>query len=316
MIPYMNAMAIAVGPGVKTYAEFERHIPTLTVAGDPLFWGSGLGTKSYKGVVTVGAESGSLYGSSWGSRFSTVSNLSRAVQHGLPDYPMLAALLGTKIYISARYLGNGYSTSSYTRNNYTSFSDTAWYAHVLEFILYYDPVRGPMKIDPETSTGPVPCDWTPNPLAEFNAYVAAQATGGVQAWGGSLGSIAAGAYRITTEPTVPGYAPLVGSPWGPLSANGISASYSYWPRVIQHAMPSEAVFNAVKAASGQVLIRVEDGGIASPPYDAYTRNGFTSGATGATSTYIRRITELDAFIPGEGPVKMYPKLGLGPVPLW
>jgi hypothetical protein len=79
-------------------------------------------------------------------------------------------------------------------------------------------------------------------------------------------------------------------------------------------MPSASVANAIRAASGEVLLRVEDGGIASPAYGSYTRNGFTSSASSAASTYVRHITEMLAFVPGEGPIKMQPKLGLGPVP--
>lgn len=148
--------------------------------------------------------------------------------------------------------------------------------------------------------------------AEFQVYIAAQAPG-TQPFSGSVGSIT-GAFRVTTSPTMPGYAPMVGSPWGPLSADGVSGSYSYWPRVIQHAMPDEATWNAVRAVGGEVLIRVEDGGIASPTYVAYARNGFTSDPGGG-GTYRRFITEMLTFIPGQGPVRMQPQLGLGPAPI-
>lgn len=148
--------------------------------------------------------------------------------------------------------------------------------------------------------------------AEFQAHIAALAPNS-QPYSGSVASFS-GACRITTSPTMPGYAPLTGSPWGPLSADGVSGSYSYWPRIIQHAMPDEAAWNVVTAVGGEVFLSVEDGGIASPVYAAYTRNGFTSSASGSSSTYRRYITEMLLYIPGQGPIQMKPKLGLGPTP--
>ncbi|WP_287011277.1 hypothetical protein [Brevundimonas sp.] len=122
----------------------------------------------------------------------------------------------------------------------------------------------------------------------------------------------AGAFKMTTG-AVPGYAPLIGSSWGPLSPDyGISGSYSYWPRAVQHAMPSEAVFNAIIAIGGDIFIRVQDGGIVNVAFPSATRNGFTSSASGVGGTYSRFITELLIFDPASGPLRMQPKLGLGP----
>lgn len=147
---------------------------------------------------------------------------------------------------------------------------------------------------------------------EFQAHITGLAVNGSLPWSGAVNNNV-GAFKITTG-AVPGYAPLFGSSWGPLSPDyGISGSYSYWPRAIQHAMPSEAVFNAIIAIGGEIFIRVQDGGIINVTFPSATRNGFTS-STGSGGTYSRFITEMLIFDPASGPLRMQPKLGIGPNP--
>lgn len=148
---------------------------------------------------------------------------------------------------------------------------------------------------------------------EFQAHIASLAVNGSLSWSAAVND-SVGAFKMTTG-AVPGYAPLTGSSWGPLSPDyGISGSYSYWPRAVQHAMPSEAAFNAIIAIGGDIFIRVQDGGIVNAPFPGVARNGFTSSARSGGGTYSRFITEMLIFDPAAGPLRMQPKLGLGPTP--
>ena len=147
---------------------------------------------------------------------------------------------------------------------------------------------------------------------EFLTYITAQAPT-LTDWGAFINT-ATGPIRLWPRAGLPSYMPMYGSPWGPLSPNGVSGSNSAWAGVVWHAMPDLATFNAVRNATNQVLLQVEDGGISSPSYSSYSRNGLTSSSTASTGTYVRRVTEMLFYVPGQGPMRIQPKLGLGPFP--
>jgi len=90
---------------------------------------------------------------------------------------------------------------------------------------------------------------------EFQAYIAAQATGGLIAWS-AIGT-STGTYRIVSPTTA--QAPnlgngLVGTTWGLASANGYSRYNSWVFAAAVHGFPSAAVKAAQMSASLEILV--------------------------------------------------------------
>ena len=84
-------------------------------------------------------------------------------------------------------------------------------------------------------------------------------------------------------------------------------------RVVQHGLPSEAVFNE-QVASGRVgFAQIVGQAFFADSLPSVTRNGFTSAAaSGGLSILL--LTRLDYYDPTLGPVTMNPSAGTGPTP--
>jgi len=147
--------------------------------------------------------------------------------------------------------------------------------------------------------------------AEFQAYVAAQATGGLIDWYNSFPS--PGAFRLIGTNSNPAFMALNGTSWGPSSANGFQAASSAAGGAVIHGLPSQAVADALVAAGREVLATV-----AALPGNAttlnLTRNGLTSGWSPSANGRMA-MTRLDYFDPTLGPMTMNPSTGAGPTPL-
>lgn len=139
--------------------------------------------------------------------------------------------------------------------------------------------------------------------ADFQAYIATQATDGVVAWGAS--AMSTGAYR-TTAATATGA--MIGSSW--------NASFSMLGgggapcRVTQHGLPSQAEFNAQVAAGREIFLRIIVGDDIG--YSSLNRNGFTSSSGGADA-FPAKCSEL-IYWDGSQAQRMIPSTGTGPTP--
>ncbi|WP_313105287.1 hypothetical protein [Brevundimonas sp.] len=150
--------------------------------------------------------------------------------------------------------------------------------------------------------------------AEFQAYIAAQATGGLVSW--SAISLSTGAYRLVS-PTA-AQAPnlgngLMGTPWGPASANGYDRANSWVFAAAGHGFPSAAVKTAQMAGSLEIFIELAEL-TGSASVISLDRNGILSSAN-AGSAYRTAMTRLDYFDPVLGPMTMNPSTGSGPLAL-
>lgn len=152
---------------------------------------------------------------------------------------------------------------------------------------------------------------TTKTYAEFQAYVDSEATSGDRSWTTSLPS---GDWRWTAAAAT---GTLSGSPWGPSSAEGfLSGLASRVARIVQHSLPSEAIFNEQVSSARVGFIRSVSSGSLPVSLPAVNRNGFTSSAAsdaGGLATML--ITRLDYFDPVLGPMTMNPSTGTGPTPL-
>lgn len=149
---------------------------------------------------------------------------------------------------------------------------------------------------------------------EFQAYIASQATGGLIAWN-AIGT-STGTYRIVSPTTA--QAPnlgvgLVGTTWGPASANGYSRANSWVFAAAVHGFPSAAVKDTQMAGSLEILVTIAALS-GSANVIALDRNGLLSSALAAVSNRTS-MTRLDYFDPVLGPMTMNPSTGTGPTPL-
>ena len=81
-------------------------------------------------------------------------------------------------------------------------------------------------------------------------------------------------------------------------------------RVVQHGLPSQAVFNDQIANGRQMFVRISAGTI--QPYVGVARNGYTSGSWGE-DTAPDKCDEI-IYWDGSQAMRMQPALGLGPTP--
>lgn len=141
---------------------------------------------------------------------------------------------------------------------------------------------------------------------DWLAAETARSTGGSLAWGGSA-SLTPGIYRTTAAAAT---GTLYGTPWqGRMGVPDPNAPC----RVVQHGLPSEAVFNAQVAAGRMITFDIEattdnfSGGI--------TRNGFTStGPYGGGDGAGIRVIKVRYYDNALGPLEMNPFAGTGPTP--
>ena len=119
--------------------------------------------------------------------------------------------------------------------------------------------------------------------AEFQAKIAALATSGAASWSGV--NIAAGAWT-TTAAAVVGI--MYDTPWN----SSYEAASSRLARIVQHALPSQAVFDDQVTNGYQMFVRIQD---ATDKIDfvSVNRNGYTSLSFNDGSPYpARTCTEL------------------------
>lgn len=139
--------------------------------------------------------------------------------------------------------------------------------------------------------------------ADFQAHIATLATGGVQAWTGTGMPNTSGTFRSTAAAAG---GTMLGSPWmGEYRRNNTDTNCA---RVIQHAMPSEAAFNALVAGGFEFCFTQV--GVAAANLIALNRNGYLSGAlAGPVSS--AQMTSL-IYWDGTKAQKMNPFAGTGP----
>lgn len=157
--PMLHAGAIQGG---KTYAEWLARITTLATGGVKS-WGSQLATTAGKFRTTAAVNgTGIMIGSPWQDYASRFTNVERLIQHGLPLEEVFneQCAAGREIYYEIVSLGSLSSFSGKTRNGFTSdSSDVASLAYNCPDVRYFDPVLGPMKMNPQAGTGPIPDEW-------------------------------------------------------------------------------------------------------------------------------------------------------------
>lgn len=156
-----GAIPWASGSAAKTYADFEAYITAQATSGDYPWTNAIDAAATLAFRTTVDVPSGAMSGSSWGADYAfggagKMAALARVVQHGLPDLATLTALAGTQILVRTSLYYNG-PAPALNRNGFLSANDNsnANRGKCTE-ILYYDPVLGPMKMNPYASSGPTP----------------------------------------------------------------------------------------------------------------------------------------------------------------
>lgn len=146
--------------------------------------------------------------------------------------------------------------------------------------------------------------------AAWLAHITARSSGRTTNWSQSTGFWDSPPLRIIGP--VPPSGSMTGSPYGDrlFSMANPSANTS---RVLQHALPSLEVYNAIVAAGGAVIIDYDSPG-AEDSYAGRNRNGFTS-SSGAASDFARRVFECSYWNPlTNAPETVNPYLQTGPVP--
>ena len=109
-----------------------------------------------------------------------------------------------------------------------------------------------------------------SPYQKYQAHIRARATAGFIDFAGTANANA----RYTTARTISSGG-MIGSPWNAHVEGGASIN-----RLVQHAMPDQAAFDAVCAAGTDVLIVTSYIGNRDD-FEALNRNGFTSLSSAA-----------------------------------
>lgn len=142
--------------------------------------------------------------------------------------------------------------------------------------------------------------------AQFVTHITGLSTG-VNTWGGSVGGSGAGP-RITTAAAATGA--MYGTPW-----NSWAAMSAATCRVVQHALPSEAEFNAQIAAGRSILMQMVS--VENQLLSGINRNGYTSlseGTEGADAANCTQILFWSGTDTGGSAFSMNPSTGTGPTP--
>lgn len=141
--------------------------------------------------------------------------------------------------------------------------------------------------------------------ADFQAHIGTLALNGATAWGSPPASNNA-RYRTTA-------AAATGSMQGSTWQQSARTATSDVCRMVQHALPSQAVFEAQIAAARQIYFRVQDFGNG-VNFGSYSRNGYTSGGVNTgedeAATYFTDIIYWD----GTQAWRVNPTTGTGPIP--
>lgn len=136
--------------------------------------------------------------------------------------------------------------------------------------------------------------------AEYLAAVDALSAGGTNSWAGTANT---GTRKVNAAAAT---GIMSGSSW--VSAYGYPASVPC--RIIQHGLPSQAVFNE-QVAAGRSFLMVSSF-LDTATTVALDRNGYPSVSDVGEDRYI--CTFLAYYDATLGPMKMNPRLGLGPIP--
>lgn len=147
------------------------------------------------------------------------------------------------------------------------------------------------------------------PYATWLAYVTAKPGVTARAWRSS-NVVASGLYRVTCNATDDiSTDTLYGSSW--VSTFRLQSGLSYTSRIVQHALPSEAQFNAQRTAGKVVLMEMSAVSTAEPALSR-NRNGFVSTADGLQQRTIPMIAWHDEGL--QQVMMSNPYLGTDPVP--
>lgn len=140
--------------------------------------------------------------------------------------------------------------------------------------------------------------------AEFQSHIAGLATSGERSWSGQ--GFSSSVTNFTTTATAP-VGGMTGSSWMSPYSNAISSV----ARIVQHSLPSPAVYDQQIADGRQIYLDVTPTSTMGP-YAALARNGFTSSAGAeASGRTCSRVLYYDAVT---GPMQMNPNAGTGPTP--
>lgn len=121
--------------------------------------------------------------------------------------------------------------------------------------------------------------------ADFLAHITARAAQGQRLWDEAGSGFPAGAYWADAGAV--SASAMTGSSW---SSRFYGTPTIGAARIVQHALPDEAAFNAQVSNGWRVFFRVA-APASGPAYVGITRNGYTSASSAATSSP-RTITEL------------------------
>ena len=140
--------------------------------------------------------------------------------------------------------------------------------------------------------------------AQFQAHIATLADKGAIAWGN------------WTDNGVGGYRTTAAAATGAMAGSSWNSSYEYVAnsvvaRIVQHGLPSQAVFDAQVAAGREIFLRVAT----TTPDAAVTglaRNGYTSTSNGAA--VLRGLCTELIYWDGTQAQRMVPSSGTGPTP--
>lgn len=142
---------------------------------------------------------------------------------------------------------------------------------------------------------------------DFVAHITARGVDGDQAWN-ALVNINAGSY--TTQAGTVGSSTMRGSSWLAKFA-GDGAITRGVARVVQHGLPSQAIFNDQVAQARKVFLVVA--AVTADFPVALNRNGYLSTGDNVNTSAIRACTELTYWYSGAA-WTMNPSTGTGPTP--
>ena len=146
--------------------------------------------------------------------------------------------------------------------------------------------------------------------ADFQAHITARATDGDRGWSSAV----TGAYAFFTTTAAPAPGAMYGTSWGGFGGEFLGGSCAFC-RVVQHGLPTEAVFNEQVAKGQKIFIQVQGVGTATYFYSV-TRNGYTSVEYdipgGDTRMGVMELLYWDDTL--KQAFKMNPYAGTGPTP--
>lgn len=145
---------VAAAPTGPTYADFANYVNANSADGERA-WSTGLGNTTGTFRTTAAAETGTMFGTSWGDFF--LGAVCRIVQHGLPSQPEFNSQIaqGALIRFITVEQGNN-DLTGLNRNGYMSNSATEAASGSCAVLEYWDFATSEAKrMNPLAQTGPV-----------------------------------------------------------------------------------------------------------------------------------------------------------------